>query len=80
MDATDVIDRAYFRAIYAREPGGVLFEFSTPDPGFDVDEDLDSLGESLSLPPWLEDERETIAASLPPFEYDYRRESPPADD
>jgi glyoxalase family protein len=80
MNATDVIDRKYFRAIYAREPGGVLFEFATPEPGFDVDEDVDSLGESLTLPEWLEGERAEIEAALPDFDYEYRRESPPADD
>jgi glyoxalase family protein len=75
MDATGIIDRKYFRAIYAREPGGVLFEFSTPDPGFAVDEDVDSLGEDLVLPAWLEDRREEIEASLPAFEYAYEPES-----
>jgi glyoxalase family protein len=81
-DATEVIDRTYFRAIYAREPGGVLFEFSTPDPGFAVDEDVDSLGEQLVLPAWLEDRREGIEASLPPFDYAYEpgSETASADD
>lgn len=80
MDATGIIDRKYFRAIYAREPGGVLFEFSTPDPGFAVDEDVDSLGRTLVLPERLEDQREEIEASLPPFDYAYDPESAPADD
>jgi glyoxalase family protein len=75
MDATGIIDRKYFRAIYAREPGGVLFEFSTPDPGFAVDEDVDSLGEDLVLPAWLEDRREEIEASLPAFDFAYEPES-----
>jgi glyoxalase family protein len=75
MEVTDVIDRKYFRAIYAREPGGVLFEFSTPDPGFAVDEDVDSLGTELVLPAWLEDRREGIEASLPRFDYTYDSES-----
>jgi glyoxalase family protein len=75
MDATEIIDRKYFRAIYAREPGGILFEFSTPDPGFAVDEDVDSLGEDLVLPAWLEDRREEIEASLPAFDFAYEPES-----
>ncbi|WP_276259929.1 VOC family protein [Haloglomus litoreum] len=68
MDATEIIDRTYFRAIYAREPGGVLFEFATMGPGFDADEPVESLGERLALPEWLEDEREEIEAALPAFE------------
>jgi glyoxalase family protein len=68
MDATEVIDRKYFTAIYAREPEGVLFEFATMGPGFDADEPVASLGERLTLPEWLEDEREEIEAALPAFE------------
>ncbi|PSP98191.1 ring-cleaving dioxygenase [Halobacteriales archaeon QS_4_70_19] len=68
LDPTDPIDRKYFTAIYAREPGGVLFEFSTMGPGFDADEPVESLGERLTLPEWLEDERAEIEAALPPFE------------
>jgi glyoxalase family protein len=68
MDPTEVIDRKYFTAIYAREPEGVLFEFATMGPGFDVDEPVESLGERLTLPEWLEDEREAIEAALPDFE------------
>lgn len=68
MDATEVIDRKYFNAIYAREPEGVLFEFATMGPGFDADEPVESLGERLTLPEWLEDEREAIEAALPDFE------------
>jgi glyoxalase family protein len=58
---TPIIDRTYFRSIYFREPGGVLFEIATLGPGFDVDEPVGSLGEALVLPeryevmrPWLE--------------------------
>lgn len=68
LDPTELIDRKYFTAIYAREPGGVLFEFSTLGPGFDVDEPVESLGERLVLPEWLEDERAEIEAALPSFE------------
>ena len=62
---TEVLDRQYFKSIYFREPGGVLFEIATDDPGFAVDEPLLELGRSLKLPPWLEPTREQIAASLP---------------
>lgn len=64
---TTVQDRQYFRSIYFREPGGVLFEVATDGPGFAVDEAAATLGESLKLPPWLEPEREAIAAALPPL-------------
>ena len=51
---TPVIDRFWFRSIYFREPSGVLFELATFSPGFAADEDLERLGETLVLPPWLE--------------------------
>ncbi|MDX1382577.1 MAG: ring-cleaving dioxygenase, partial [Thermoanaerobaculia bacterium] len=62
---TPVIDRFWFRSVYFREPGGVLFELATDGPGFTVDEPEDSLGERLILPPWLEDQRAEIEADLP---------------
>ena len=65
---TEVKDRQYFRSIYFREPGGVLFEIATDPPGFTRDEDRESLGEALELPPWLEDDREAIERNLPPIE------------
>jgi glyoxalase family protein len=68
LNPSGVIDRTYFTSIYVREPGGVLFEFATPAPGFTADEPLDELGSRLALPEWLEDEREAIEAQLPPFE------------
>ena len=64
---TPVIDRFYFRSIYFREPGGVLFEIATDGPGFAVDEDVETLGERLSLPPFLEGERQVIEAHLRPI-------------
>jgi glyoxalase family protein len=64
---TEIRDRQYFKSIYFREPGGVLFEIATDSPGFDIDEPLLELGRSLKLPPWLEPNRAQIAASLPPF-------------
>lgn len=65
FDVTRVIDRQYFHSIYFREPGGVLFEIATDPPGFTVDEDLDCLGTSLKLPPWLEPRRSDITRQLP---------------
>ncbi len=65
---TPVIDRFYFRSIYFREPSGVLFEIATIGPGFAADEDLEHLGERLSLPPAFEhlrDRLETILTPLP---------------
>ena len=62
---TPVIDRFWFKSVYFKEPGGVLFELATDGPGFAVDEALESLGESLVLPPWLEPQRPAITAGLP---------------
>ena len=64
---TPVIDRFYFRSIYFREPSGVLFELATMGPGFAVDEPAEHLGERLSLPPFLEDQRERIERVLTPL-------------
>ena len=62
---TPVIDRFWFKSVYFREPGGVLFELATDGPGFAVDEDPAHLGETLVLPPWLENARAEIEASVP---------------
>jgi glyoxalase family protein len=64
---TEILDRQYFKSIYFREPGGVLFEIATDSPGFATDEPLLELGRHLKLPPWLEPNREQIAAALPPL-------------
>ncbi|MFD1598136.1 ring-cleaving dioxygenase [Halobellus rarus] len=61
-------DRQYFRSIYFREPGGILFEIATDGPGFGIDESAEDLGSELKLPSWLEDERERIESALPPLE------------
>ncbi|MCA0317507.1 MAG: ring-cleaving dioxygenase [Proteobacteria bacterium] len=58
-------DRNYFRSVYFREPGGVLFEIATDEPGFSVDEPVASLGEGLKLPPQYEAQRSRIEAVLP---------------
>lgn len=63
--ATPVIDRFWFKSVYFKEPGGVLFELATDGPGFAVDEDPAHLGESLVLPPFLQPHREKIEAVLP---------------
>jgi glyoxalase family protein len=68
MHTTDVLDRNYFKSIYFREPGGVLFEIATDLPGFTVDEPLDELGTHLKLPTWLETERSKLERLLPPIE------------
>jgi glyoxalase family protein len=65
LNVTPVLDRGYFRSIYFREPGGVLFEIATDPPGFAIDEPISSLGSALKLPAWLEDRRATIEATLP---------------
>jgi glyoxalase family protein len=61
-------DRHYYRAIYVREPGGILIELATESPGFTIDEDADNLGESLVLPPWAEEDRAMIEGQLPPVD------------
>jgi glyoxalase family protein len=68
VPVTEVMDRQYFKSIYFREPGGVLFEIATDDPGFAIDEPLLELGRKLKLPPWLEPSREQIQQSLPRIE------------
>jgi glyoxalase family protein len=65
--ATPVIDRFWFKSVYFREPGGVLFELATEGPGFAVDEDPAHLGEKLVLPPFLEQHRGQIERALPPL-------------
>ena len=65
VGVTEIMDRQYFKSIYFREPGGVLFEIATDDPGFDIDEPLLELGKKLKLPPWLEPSRGQIQQSLP---------------
>jgi glyoxalase family protein len=65
---TAVIDRFWFRSVYFREPGGVLLELATDGPGFQRDEALENLGETLILPPWLEPQRDEIESALPPLE------------
>lgn len=65
LSPSPVMDRSYFRSIYFREPGGILFEVATDAPGFTVDEPLERLGQALKLPPPLEPHRAEIEAILP---------------
>ena len=66
-NVTPVLDRNYFRSIYFREPGGVLFEIATDPPGFSIDEPEEKLGTHLKLPPWLETRRDRLEEVLPPL-------------
>ena len=68
LPSSGEVERYYFRSLYFREPNGILFEIATDGPGFDVDEPLGSLGERLSLPPFLEAKRAAIEANLKPLE------------
>lgn len=68
INVTTVQDRHYFRSIYFREPGGVLFEIATDIPGFTIDEEIEHLGEALKLPSYLEAQREYIESVLPRLE------------
>ena len=63
---TDVLDRQYFQSIYFREPGGVLFEVATMQPGFAVNEEIANLGSALKLPPWEKPNRPSIEPGLAP--------------
>jgi len=67
IGTTPQIDRQYFRSVYFREPGGILFEIATDQPGFAVDEPVAALGRELKLPPFLESRRREIEAVLPPL-------------
>lgn len=62
------VERYYFRSLYFREPGGNLFEIATDGPGFAVDEPFETMGEALSLPPFLEPRRAQIEAGLKPLD------------
>jgi glyoxalase family protein len=64
FNVTEVMDRQYFKSIYFREPGGVLFEIATVQPGFTFDESVPCLGQDLKLPPWEEPNRASIETGL----------------
>jgi glyoxalase family protein len=67
LPSSGEVERYYFRSLYFREPNGILFEIATDGPGFAVDEPLESLGQHLSLPPFLEGRRASIEAGLKPL-------------
>jgi glyoxalase family protein len=67
LSVTTVQDRDYFHSIYFREPGGVLFEMATDTPGFATDEPIETLGEALRIPAWLEPQRARIEQRLAPL-------------
>lgn len=67
LSTSEIIDRFYFHSIYFREPGGILYEIASDNPGFTVDESVEALGTTLMLPPWYEPHREKIERSLPPI-------------
>jgi glyoxalase family protein len=73
------VDRFYFRSLYFREPNGILFELATDGPGFDTDEDIHHLGESLALPPFLEAKRGQIEARLKPLNTESKEGRDPDD-
>ncbi|AHF89233.1 diguanylate cyclase [Opitutaceae bacterium TAV5] len=73
-----VRDRQYFRSVYYREHGGILFEIATDVPGFAIDESIDSLGTTLRLPPQFEHAREAIRQALPPIEAARKKSVSPA--
>lgn len=66
LNPTPVLDRQYFESIYFREPGGVLFEVATAEPGFAVDESPEDLGKELKLPPQYESQRKAIEQAVKP--------------
>ncbi|WP_227133376.1 VOC family protein [Halorubellus salinus] len=67
VSVSRVRDRHYYRSLYVREPGGILFELATEAPGVTGDEPASALGRRLVLPPWAEDDREMIESQLPPI-------------
>ncbi len=73
LNPTPVIDRQYFKSVYFREPGGVLFEIATVPPGFSIDEAPQELGTSLKLPPQYEPYRDRIEQILSPVSLDLEK-------
>jgi glyoxalase family protein len=67
MPSSGPVDRFYFRSLYFREPNGILFEIATDGPGFGADEPMETLGEKLALPPFLEPRRAAIERGLKPL-------------
>jgi glyoxalase family protein len=74
LNPTPVIDRTYFRSVYFREPGGILFEIATDPPGFAIDERPEDLGKQLKLPEWLEPMRGKLEQLLPQVKTSFERQ------
>lgn len=72
-----IIDRFWFKSLYFRDPFGNLLEVATEGPGYTIDEPLESLGEKLILPPWLEPERRRIEGALRMLDEQYPAKWPP---
>ncbi|QGQ45263.1 ring-cleaving dioxygenase [Metabacillus sediminilitoris] len=68
FQSTGVVDRFYFQSLYFRDSNGILFEIATDGPGFTTDSTIEALGENLDLPPFLEEKRSEIEASLKPLD------------
>lgn len=68
FQSSGIVDRFYFKSLYFRESNGILFEIATDGPGFTIDGDIDKLGETLDLPPFLEERRAEIESNLKPIE------------
>lgn len=66
--SSGITDRFYFKSLYFRESNGIVFEIATDGPGFTIDGDVQTLGEQLDLPPFLEERRQEIEAKLIPLE------------
>lgn len=66
--SSGIVDRFYFKSLYFRESNGILFEIATDGPGFTIDGDIETLGEKVDLPPFLEDHRAEIEENLKPIE------------
>ncbi|CAG9609894.1 ring-cleaving dioxygenase [Pseudoneobacillus rhizosphaerae] len=66
--SSGIVDRFYFKSLYFRESNGILFEIATDGPGFTIDGDIETLGEKLDLPPFLEERRAEIEENLKPIE------------
>ena len=73
VHVTPVVDRQYFKSIYFREPGGVLFEIATNPPGMAIDEDIEKLGGELKLPPWQENNRDIIESNLQTIKFESKK-------
>lgn len=72
-NATPILDRQYFKSVYFREPGGVLFEIASADIGFDIDESKEHLGEALKLPEWYEPNRSEIEKMVTPVKLQWEQ-------